>query len=154
MARNSANANPFTIPPEALHVAQLLTRMNEQLIQKRVNIVTIEDIYNLFIDERKAFYVIRNAIRNLPLAQRITVSELHEVHNSLAEDYVAIKAWEDKHTKDRERLLRITNFQERSLEARPNFRILKIRHRGKYIRFTISYPTTQAAPVKMAANRR
>ena len=135
---NVINIDPRMIPPEALHIVELFGRMSQQLVQKRANIVTIEDIYNLFSDERKAFYIIRNALRNLPFAQRITLLDLYEVQDSLAEDLVAIKAWEDKYTKDRERLLRIINFQERSLEARPNFRIRKIKHKGKYIRFEIS----------------
>ena len=135
---NVANVNTFALPPESQHIAQLFGRMNEQLIQKRISAVTVDDLYNLFVDEHKAFSVIRNAVERLPLRQRVLLRNLQELHEVLAEDFVAINAWQDKYTRDRERLLRINLFQERHLEARPNFRILKLRHKGRYIRFTIS----------------
>ena len=135
---DEVNVNPFALPPESQHITQLFGRMNEQLIEKRTKVATVEDLYNLFIDEEKAFHVIKHAVQRLPPRQKVLLRDLQELHGALAEDFVATKAWQAKYTKDRERLLRIINFQERQLEARPNFRILEIGFQGKYIRFTIS----------------
>ena len=135
---DEVNVNPFALSPESQHITQLFGRMNEQLIEKRISAVTVEDLYNLHIDEEKAFYVIKQAVQRLPLRLRVPLRDLQELHGALEEDFVATKAWQDKYSRDRERLERINLFQERHLEARPNFRILKLKYRGKYIRFTIS----------------
>jgi hypothetical protein len=50
--------------------------MNGQLADKRKNITTIVDIYNLFEDEQKAFRVIQRAVQNLPNRQRALLGEL------------------------------------------------------------------------------
>ena len=84
---DEVNVNPFALPPESQHITQLFGRMNEQLIEKRISAVTVEDLYNLHIDEQKAFYVIKQAVQRLPLRLRVPLRDLQELHGALEEDY-------------------------------------------------------------------
>ena len=133
-----SNGNPTGLPLETQRICQLFERMNGQLADKRKNITTIVDIYNLFEDEQKAFRVIQRAVQNLPNRQRALLGELRALHETLEEDFVVVKTWQSKYKRERERFLTANLYQERHLEARPNFRILELKPKGKYIQFKIS----------------
>ena len=126
------------LPPESQHVCDLFTRMNEQLIEKRKNIRTVEDIFALFTDEIKFVRITLRALSNLPINQRARVNDLTLIQETLLDDFFRCAQWEAKYTRDRKYWLKAITYQEKYLEPRPDFKILKLKFKGNFIRFTLS----------------